>query len=291
MEILIEKIEGFGGQVVEVASSGFLAAFGVPPVEDAPSRAARAALAVRNALAQGAQDRASCPTAPACAMIALHAASVLTESPAGASSQLQIILSPDDPCRSVLEDLLAGAEETSIRVSPTIAPFLERGFTLAPIEPASGGAGYVLLGLEPSGLGLAGRPLSRLVGRQDELGMLRALFERAESGQGQVVGLIGEPGVGKSRLVYEFRENLARSTVTYLEGHCLSSGSTTPYGAVLELIRQTLGTSELDASPVITEKVEQHLKSLGIESETSGPYLLDLLGVKSGAKPMDQLKR
>ena len=85
--------------------------------------------------------------------------------------------------------------------------------------------------------------------------MLRAFFERAESGQGQVVGLIGEPGVGKSRLVYEFRESLARPPVTYLEGHCLSSGSTTPYGPVLELIRQALGTSELDASPVIIEKV------------------------------------
>ena len=288
MEILIEKIEGLGGQVVEVASSGFLAAFGVPPVEDAPSRAARAALAVRNALAQSVRDRASWPTAPASAVIALHAAGVLTESPAGASSELQIILSPEDPSRSVLEDLLAGAVETSIRVSPTIAPFLERRFTLAPLESASGRAGRVLLGLEPSGLGLAGRPLSRLVGRQDELGMLRAFFERAESGQGQVVGLIGEPGVGKSRLVYEFRESLARPPVTYLEGHCLSSGSTTPYGPVLELIRQALGSSELDASPVITEKVEHHLQSLGIESETSAPYLLDLLGVKTRAEPLDQ---
>ena len=65
MEILIEKIEGFGGQLVEVASSGFLAAFGVLPVEDAPSLAARAALAVRNALAQGVRDRASWPTASA----------------------------------------------------------------------------------------------------------------------------------------------------------------------------------------------------------------------------------
>jgi hypothetical protein len=184
MEILIEKIEGFGGQLVEVASSGFLAAFGVPPVEDAPSRAARAALSVRNALAHGVRDRASWPTAPAGAVIALHAAGVLTESSAGASSPLQIILSPEDPCRLVLEDLLAGAGETSIRVSSVIAPFLERRFTLAPLEAASGRAGRVLLGLEPSGLGLAGRPLSRLVGRQDELRMLGALFERAESGQG-----------------------------------------------------------------------------------------------------------
>ena len=73
--------------------------------------------------------------------------------------------------------------------------------------------------------------------------MLRALFERAESGQGQVVGLIGEPGVGKSRLVYDFRESLARPPVTYLEGHCLSSGSTTPYGPVLELIGARWGAA------------------------------------------------
>ncbi len=289
VEILIEKIEGFGGQLVEVASSGFLAVFGVPPVEDAPSRAARAALAVRNALAQGVRDRASWSTASASAAIALHAAGVLVEGPAGASSHLQIILSPEDPCRLVLENLLADVLDTSIRVSPTIAPFLERRFTLAPLEAAGGQAGRVLLGLDPSGLGLAGRPLTRLVGRQDELGMLRALLERAESGQGQVVGLIGEPGVGKSRLVYEFRESLARPSVTYLEGHCLSSSSATLYGPVLELIRQTLGITELDAAPVITEKVEQHLQLRGIESETSAPYLLDLLGVKSGTRPLGQL--
>jgi transposase-like protein len=284
MEILIEKVEGFGGQLVEIASSGFLAAFGVPPVEDAPSCAARAALAVRNAFAQGVREHASWPGDPPGAVIALHAAGVLTESPVGALSQFQIVVPPQDPCRLVLEDLLAGAGETSIRVSPTIAPFLERRCMLAPLESAS-----VLLGLEPSGLGLAGRPLSRLVGRQDELGMLRALFERAESGQGQVVGLIGEPGVGKSRLVYEFRESLARPPVTYLEGHCLSSARTTPYGPVLELIRQALGTSEPDGPPVTTEKVDVYLQSLGIESETSAPYLLDLLGVKTGAAPFDQL--
>src|SRR5262245_26727840 len=61
IEVLIEKVEGFGGKLVEVASTGFLAAFGVAPVEDAPSHAARAALAVRNALVQDARDRASWP--------------------------------------------------------------------------------------------------------------------------------------------------------------------------------------------------------------------------------------
>jgi len=266
MEAVIEKVEGLGGQLVEVDGSGFLAAFGVAAVEDAPAHAARAALAVRTALARAARDRASWPITSASAVIALHAARVLMESPAGASSPPHIALSPEDPCRAVLEDLLAVAEQNSIRVSPTTAPFLERRFTLAPLESMDRPAARVLIGLEPTGLGLAGRPLGRLVGRQGELGMLRALLHRAESGQGQVVGLIGEPGVGKSRLVYEFRESLPRPSVTYLEGHCLSSGTTTPYGLVLDLIRQVLGITELDATTVIAERVGQRLQSLGIES-------------------------
>jgi DNA-binding NtrC family response regulator/tetratricopeptide (TPR) repeat protein len=290
MEVLIEKVDGFGGQLVEVDSSGFLAAFGATPVEDAPARAARAALAVRTALARAARDGASWPTGSASVVIALHMARVLTERPAGASSPPRMIsLSPDDPCRAVLEDLLAIAEQESIRVSPTTVPFLERRFTLAPLGSANRRAGRVLIGLEPSGLGLAGRPLSHLVGRQDELGMLRALLDRADREEGQVVGLIGEPGVGKSRLVYEFRESLARPPVTYLEGHCLSSGTTTPYVPVLELLRQALGTSELDSSTEITDKVRQHLESLGIESETSLPYVLDLLGVPTVREQLDKL--
>ena len=187
MEILIEKIEGFGGHLVEVASSGFLAAFGIPPVEDAPSRAARATLPCGMPLPKASAITPSWPTAPASAGIALHAAGVLTERPAGASSQFQIILSPEDPCRLVLEDLLGGAEETSIRVSSTIAPFLERRFTLAPLDAASGRAGRVLLGFEPSGLGLAGRPLSRLVGGRTSSaspGPLRTSRERAGPGRG-----------------------------------------------------------------------------------------------------------
>jgi Adenylate and Guanylate cyclase catalytic domain/AAA ATPase domain len=73
------------------------------------------------------------------------------------------------------------------------------------------------------------RPLTRFVGREREVGILSDLLAQAESGQGQVVGIVGEPGVGKSRLLYEFRQGLAGRRVTYLEGRCPSYGTNIPY--------------------------------------------------------------
>ncbi len=282
MEILIEKIEGFGGQLVEMGPSGIMAAFGLTSIEDGPNCAARAALAVRNTLAHGFRDSAT-PTGdqPRFAL-ALHASPLLVDHAGEVSGPVQLTVPPDHPCRSALQSLVSAAEPDSILVSLTTARLLERRFGVAP-ESTSRRAGRVLLGPEPSGLGLAGRPLTPLVGRGTELGMLQAILARAESGQGQVVGLIGEPGVGKSRLVYEFRESLKERRITYLEGHCLSSGNTTPYAVLLDLVQQAMGIGELDSASAIAEKTHQHLRRLGLDPETSAPYLLNLLGVKPGA--------
>ena len=70
-----------------------------------------------------------------------------------------------------------------------------------------------------------GRPLSPLVGRARELALLHERLAVAASGQGQAVGLVGEPGMGKSRLLAEFAHRLAGQPVTYCEGHCLAYGA------------------------------------------------------------------
>ena len=67
------------------------------------------------------------------------------------------------------------------------------------------------------------RGLTPLVGRERELGLLQEAFERATAGQGQVVFIVGEPGIGKSRLLHEFRQRVG-DRATWLEGHCLSFG-------------------------------------------------------------------
>ena len=77
---------------------------------------------------------------------------------------------------------------------------------------------------------------------------LHAQLTQATAGQGQVVGIVGELGIGKSRLLYEFRRSLSGEDVTYVEGHCQSYGSTSPYLPVLDLLRHQGYATEAGSS-------------------------------------------
>jgi AAA ATPase domain len=116
-----------------------------------------------------------------------------------------------------------------------------------PLMPSPGQSqprsAYQILGLGPRRAPLlrhARRPLSPFVGRQLELATLRALLTRIEAGQGQVVSLVGEPGMGKTRLVYEFWHSLQRTQVTCLEGRCDSYGQATPYLPLQEIVGKSV---------------------------------------------------
>src|SRR5262249_31092581 len=126
------------------------------------------------------------------------------------------------------------------------------------------------------------RTLSPFVGRERELATLEVLFTQVEVGQGQVVGIVAEAGGGKSRLLYEFRQRLQGKRVTYLEGRCLSYGSTMPYHPIIDILRNNCAITETDSPEAITEKIRFALHEVGIDAEASSPYLLQLLGVKDG---------
>ena len=155
--------------------------------------------------------------------------------------------------------------------------------------PAGGGqadqmGAYSVEGLVPRRSPLAGlgaRVLSPFVGRERELTMLHELLGQVEEGRGQVVGIVGEPGMGKSRLLYEFRQRLTGQRVTYLEGRCLSYGSAIPYLPVLDLLRDNCGITEADSLEAIVEKVHISLQEVGMEPDEWAPYLLYLLGVQA----------
>jgi hypothetical protein len=77
--------------------------------------------------------------------------------------------------------------------------------------------------------GYGARVMSRFVGRTQELTILQAGLPQAARGLGQGIGIVGDPGMGKSRLLAEFRRRLAGQAVTYNEGHCLPYGQAMPY--------------------------------------------------------------
>jgi class 3 adenylate cyclase len=124
------------------------------------------------------------------------------------------------------------------------------------------------------------RGLTPLVGRERELATLRERFREVKAGRGQVVGIAGEAGMGKSRLVLEFRRALAQASeaVTWLEGHCISFGQASPFLPLIEQLRENFQIDELDGEPEIIAKVEQGMRRME-ELELYIPAIRYLLSV------------
>jgi tetratricopeptide (TPR) repeat protein len=137
--------------------------------------------------------------------------------------------------------------------------------------------------------GLGERALSEFVGRDRDVAQLLDLLAEAEEGRGHVVGIVGEPGAGKSRLLHEFRQALNGKQVTYLEGRCLSYGGSIPYVPILDIVRQNFGILESDTAEIITGKVHSGIEEVGLDPEEWRPILLLFLGVKEGTERLSAL--
>jgi class 3 adenylate cyclase/tetratricopeptide (TPR) repeat protein len=136
---------------------------------------------------------------------------------------------------------------------------------------------------------VATRGLTRFVGRQHEIQTLRQALEQAAAGHGQIVAIVGEAGVGKSRLVYEFTQADVPRTWLILEGASASYGKATPYFPVLDLLRRYMHLEERDEARTIRAKVTGHVLTLDAALQDIIPALLALLNVAPDDSPVLQL--
>ena len=127
----------------------------------------------------------------------------------------------------------------------------------------------------------AERGLTPFVGRARELRLLHECFTQAEAGQGQVVFLVGEPGIGKSRLLLEFRRQLG-TTATWSEGHAISFGRSMAFHPLIAWLKRHFRIEEGDPESVMMDKVTQGVLHLGEDLRPRLPYLYYLLAVDPG---------
>jgi class 3 adenylate cyclase/tetratricopeptide (TPR) repeat protein len=140
----------------------------------------------------------------------------------------------------------------------------------------------------------AERGLTPFVGRERELTLLHECFDKVRSEQGQMVFIVGEPGIGKSRLLLEFHRQLG-DEATWCEGHSVSFGWSIAYHPLIDLLRRNFRIEENDLEEAIIDKIERSVLRLGEDLETILPYLKYLLAVDPGdpsVKAMEpQLRR
>ena len=127
------------------------------------------------------------------------------------------------------------------------------------------------------------RRVSPLVGRHRQLAALAGLLEEARDGRGQVVGVVAEPGMGKSRLVAEFAASL-NGSARLREGRCLSYGGSIPFVPIADIVRAQAGLAPGAAGEEATAALARRLDELGLDAGRHAPYLANLVGARDAAR-------
>ena len=277
MDVTIEKVRSFGGQIDALAAMSVIAIFGLEPVEDVARYAASAAMAIQKVAARAHDEDPGSPTVG----VAIHTARVLVGCHSGGRTV------DSDAKRAplaALETLGDHAGPGTVMVSAAAAPFLTRCFELAADVSPSAGPIYRLVGAAGHDRGLA----TEFVGREAELGLLRERLRHAEAGQGQMVSVVGEPGIGKSRLLRELRRQVGEGA-TWMEGQSIAFGRTMAFHPLIDLVRRAFLVDDGDPEAAIVEKIEHAVLPLGEDLRPVLPFLRYLLSVDPGDPGVLQL--
>jgi transcriptional regulator with AAA-type ATPase domain/tetratricopeptide (TPR) repeat protein len=242
---VVAKVAMFGGRVEDVSPRTATVVFGLEVLDDAVRRAANAALAVLRML----RER----NGGATVALAIHVAELLVARMAGGPA---IDAHSKREAEAVLEVLAGHGAANTVVVSGAAARFLSRRFELVSVTPNRPPAGPIfrLAGRERSGF----VPFSdggNFVGRQYDLEVAQRRLGLAESGQGQVFAIVGEPGIGKSRLLYEFRRTLRDRGCRVLDAACPSHGAAFAFLPIVDIVRALFDLDDVDDARTVREAV------------------------------------
>ncbi len=286
LAILCEGVHRFDGMVDQFTGDGLMALFGAPLAqEDHAARACHAALRLLEQLTGYAAELRRARGLEFAVRIGLNSGEVVT-GPIGDDLTLQYAAVGHAVGLGRRVESLAAPNTTF--VSQDTATLVEGYFELRDrgmrevkgvSEPVRvyelAGLGRLRSHLEVS----RARGLSRFVGRERELAALQSALASAREGSGQVVGIVGEAGIGKSRLCYEFGERCRRSGIEVSAGQCTARGARQPLLLVRELVRSVFGVTDWDTERAVRDKVAGRTILLDPSVEDELPLILELLGI------------
>ena len=278
-ERLQTELQTYGGAVNQRLSNGLLAVFGAPSAyEDHTRRAVHASLAIRRAVAsldgfwreKGAVHQIRCGIDTGLAVVA-DEISAVTGEPLQRALQLCHWAKPGSL-------LVSGESWKAIQYEFASQRFGTPGSAGWPESPV-----YEVTGLiDHSSLeGASGKKLSRFVGRSRELAVLQDRISESAAGRGQVVLVAGEPGMGKSRLLLEFRRALLNQPFTWLTQRSLSFGKDVALLPVIEAVKQLLRIDPGEGPLAERQKRDALEAQIPTKLAWTRPYLSFLLGTSA----------
>ncbi|HEX6496391.1 MAG TPA: AAA family ATPase, partial [Acidobacteriaceae bacterium] len=277
-----EAITRLGGHVAKYLGDGVMAFFGYPEAhDDDAARAARAGLAILDAMARFNEQ----PTHPKLsARIGIHSGAVVVG--AGASKDVDVF--GDAP--NVAARVQAAAEPDTVLLTDATHRLVS-GLFIAEDRGAHSLKGVqqpvqLYRVVQPSGVrgrleaAAASRGLTPFVGREDELRSLMNRWERALEGEGQVALIIGEAGIGKSRLVQRFHEQIAGTPHTSVAAAAGAFFQSTPFYPVTEMLRELLAWhGDHSAAMEQLSQLEARLELAGLKPAEAIPLIAPLLNL------------
>ncbi|NIS59982.1 MAG: AAA family ATPase [Proteobacteria bacterium] len=288
-ELLIHKVHEYEGTVNEMTGDGIVALFGAPiALEDAPQRAIRSGFAIHREMARFSdkikQERKD--IRPLKMRIGINTGPVIVGT---LGNDLRVEFKAVGDTVNLASRMQELAEPGTTYVTEETFRLTEGLFRFEALgekavkgreEPVT-----IYRAIAPSTRRTrfdvsAERGLTPFVGRERELELLLDGLDRSKAGRGQAFSIMAEAGVGKSRLLYEFRKAVANEDVTFLEGRCLSYSRGVAYHPIIDILKANFDLQEGDGDLEIREKVKRGLKILGTDEASILPYLLELLSVK-----------
>lgn len=290
LTIAEEEIHKYEGLINVRHSDGFVALFGAPAVhEDDSRRAVLAALAIQDRF-----RRLSPPESAADDPLELRigvGTGPLVVTRTGHDRGVEYAAVGDaarvaDLLQQMAEPGMVLISESTRRVVGSYVEAIPSGIHVA------GGVAHRVVGPLPMTTSRPrrfARTLAPFVGRRHEIALLDGLAARARDGKGQVVSIVGEPGIGKSRLLHEFIEQVAApAAMTQLEARCVSYGSLIPYLPLADLIRAHCGIGDSEAPGSIRAALDRAVRDHDLPPD-AGTWLLRLIGMVDPGAALDAL--
>src|ERR1700736_4309808 len=286
LKLMIEAVRRYDGYVVQSTGDGIFALFGAPVAhEDHPQRALYAALRLQEELKRYSDRMRQDGRLPLQARVGVNTGEVVVRSIQTGEAHSEY--TPIGHTANLAARMQVLAPIGSIAATEQVRKLCEGYFLFNGLGPTKvKGVSELINVYEVTGFGplrtrlqrAAGRGLTRFVGRQREMEALKHTAELAKGGRGQIAATMAEPGVGKSRLFFEFKATSAAGWMV-LETFSISHGKASAYLPLIDLLRNYFRIGNEDDERTRREKVTGRVVALDRSLEDTLPYLFSLLGI------------